>query len=220
MPLPIGRRWWQALFHKSPAPVLVVVEGAHDATFLRHVSRILSSADPELPNLDEWQADGRCLFLPVGGGDAVGWTDRLTFLGLAAFHLYDRELPPTSDVRGARVASLNRRSRSRAFLTRKRALENYLHPQAVREALGIAITIEDDTAVAETTARAVHDRDHPERRWDSLPYRTAKRRRERTKRLLNTQAAGRMTADLLAERDPPGEIAGWLAAITALAATR
>ena len=218
MPLSIGRRWWNTLFKKSPAPVLLVVEGAHDATFLKHVSRILSLHDPDLPNLGDWEADGRCLFLPVGGGDAAGWTDRLAFLRLAEFHLYDRELPPTSELRRARVERLNRHPRRRAFETCKRALENYLHPQAVGEALGIELTIHDDTAVAEMTARAIHDRDHPERPWDSLPYRSAKRRRERAKRLLNTQAVERMTAELLAKRDPQGEIAGWLETIAALAA--
>jgi hypothetical protein len=53
--------------------------------------------------------------------------------------------------------------------------------------------------------------------WELLPLRARKRYRNHVKRWLNTRAVDRMTANRLAERDPDGEVRGWLATIAELA---
>ena len=54
--------------------------------------------------------------------------------------------------------------------------------------------------------------------WQTLPYRARQRLIFRTKRRLNTLAADQMTAELLAQRDPTGEVLGWFHAIHELLA--
>ena len=68
------------------------------------------------------------------------------------------------------------------------------------------VDIHDDSPVAELVVRA-----HPEWGvvWPNLSYRARQRLIYRTKRRLNTEVVGRMTATLLAERDPAGEVVGW-----------
>ncbi|MEK6233786.1 MAG: hypothetical protein N2C14_03655, partial [Planctomycetales bacterium] len=62
----------------------------------------------------------------------------------------------------------------------------------------------------------LHQRRDREFAWEDLDRRTRKRLRNRAKRWLNAEAAGRMTPELLAERDPEGEVRGWLAVIAKL----
>jgi hypothetical protein len=136
------RAWWPGRPPpRSPSappaqPVLIVVEGANDILFLKNISSILSRGDPSLPDLLTWELDGRCLFLPTGG-DVARWTLRLAGLQLPQLHVYDRESGAVTDSRRAHVALLNLRPDTRAYLTSKLALENYLHSAAVRDALAI-----------------------------------------------------------------------------------
>ena len=101
------------------------------------------------------------------------------------------------------------------MLTRKRAIENYLHPLAIREALEIDVTFGDFEDVAEIVARATL-RSRGNSRWDEIPGRGQRKLRERAKLRLHRHAVPRMTPVLLAERDPDGEVKGWLTAIARL----
>ena len=134
----------------SARPVLVLVEGVHDVEFLSRISTIMHREDPRLPDLPALSTQGQLIFLPVGGGgDLEPWIRRLAALGLPEVHIYDRELPPLTELRERTVAAINLRPRCRAFLTHKRNLENYLHAEAVRDATGITIAITDHISVAE-----------------------------------------------------------------------
>jgi hypothetical protein len=193
--------------------LLIVVEGQHDMAFLRGVSKILHSADSRLPDLDELDRMGAIVILPVGGGDILSWAVRLAALGLPEFHLFDRELPPTTELRQQATKLVNQRPNCRAYLTQKRALENYLHPRAVKEVSSLDLTFGDDDDVANLVARLCFERQDHELTWQELPGRAKKRCRETTKRWLNRQVVERMTPALLDERDPAGEVKGWLKAI-------
>jgi hypothetical protein len=170
--------------------------------------RALEAGLPDLPSLVE---QGRVIFLPAGGGDLAAWTRRLAPLGCGEFHLYDREQSPETELRCQIVAEVNQRPHCRAYHTRKRSLENYLHPQAVAAASGVTIEIADDTPVAEAVVQA-QDPDL----WPTLSYRARQRAICRMKRRLNTLAVDQMTPELLAERDPAGEVRGWFRAIQQL----
>ena len=53
--------------------------------------------------------------------------------------------------------------------------------------------------------------------WESLSRRARRRLRDKAKKWLNREAVDRMTPERLAERDPAGEVIGWLRTIAELA---
>ena len=197
--------------------IFVVVEGQNDIEFLRRISRILHDEVPTLPDLGEMERQRELIFLPSGGGDTRPWTFRLAGLGCPAFYLYDRDVPPATEARQQAAEMVNWRPNCRAVLTRKRALENYLDPQAILEASGIRIEFSDDDHVADLVARHSYERSPKPLPWQELPARTRKRRRDKAKQWLNTRAVECMTPQRLKQRDPDGEVQSWLMTIATLA---
>ena len=197
--------------------VLLVVEGLYDIRFLRRISATLHAGQPEVPNLANLEARQELIFVPIGGGDLAAWSHRLAGLGLPEFHLYDREAPPETAARQRAADRVNQRAGCRAALTGKRNLENYLHPAAIRQAHGIELSYGSQDDVADLAARVCYAARFASLPWDRLPARLRRRLRCRAKLWLNTYAAAAMTPDLLAQRDPDGEVAGWLRTIAELA---
>jgi hypothetical protein len=70
--------------------VLVGVEGPTDVEFMKHISRIFHSADPDIPDLS---SDPRVAFIVLGGGTLRDWVNNhyLKNLGIPQVHLYDRD---------------------------------------------------------------------------------------------------------------------------------
>jgi len=198
-------------------PLLILLEGSNDLEFLVRLAARLRPDLPHLPDLRQWQAEGRIVLVPLGGGDPASWPDRLRALGHPEFHLYDREQQPETDVRQQAVAKVNARPGCRAALTAKRSLENYLHPVAIRAAGGGDLAFGDDDPVSLLLARRWYGEQAPEVPWGALARRAQRRLAARAKRWLNTAAVMQMTADLLAMRDPTGELLGWLQTIAELA---
>ena len=194
-------------------PLLIVLEGANDIAFLVRLSERLRIDLPHVPDLRPLQLEGRIALLPVGGGDSASWPHRFQALGCSKFHLYDREQLPETDNRRRTIATVNSRHGCRGFLTSKRSLENYLHPQAIVAAGGGDIAYADDEPVCLRLARSWYETNPACPAWDSLPRRTQRRLAGHAKRWLNTAAVEQMTAALLAERDPQGELIGWLMVI-------
>lgn len=193
--------------------LLFIVEGTNDVEFLRRISLILHARDSSLPNLATMESQGQLIFVPVGGGRISAWADRLAPLARPEFHLYDHELPPETDHRRDAAAAVNRRPGCRAVLTRKRSLENYLHPAAISAAAGIEVEFDDFDCVAAIVAKKLYQRRPGERPWELHSQRARSRMTHRAKHWLNTEAVARMTADLLSQRDPEGEVISWFAEI-------
>lgn len=200
-------------------PVLVLVEWRHDAEFLRRASAILYLANKRLPDLGALERRGQITFLPLGGGDLLGWAYRLAGVGRAEFHLYDREDSPATELRYQVAQIVNQRPNCRAFVTSKRSLENYLDPRAVFAVSGIQVAFDDNDDVADLVAERQYLDRNPQCRWAELPPRSRRRRRNRVKGWLNSSAVDHMTAQQFAERDPAGEIRQWLSAIAELVAS-
>lgn len=123
--------------------------------------------------------------------------------------------------RGARpdrtaVSMPPKRAGCKAVLTAKRCLENYLHPEAIRNAGQIDVKFDDFDCVAELTARELAEQRLLDLVWQLQARRSHHRMANRAKRWLNTIAADHMTADLLNERDPQGEIRSWLDSLSTL----
>ena len=212
----VGHPTGHPLVQRPRHPLLCVVEGRHDVEFLRRLSATLALFDPTLPDLGRLECEGHLVFIPIGGGDVLSWSERFAPLGCPEFHLYDRELPPETEVRRTATARVNARAHCRAFLTTKRSLENYLHPLAILHAGGSSLEFDDDDAVAAGVARASFEAHCTTNDWNLLSRRARARFTNRAKRWLNTDAVEYQTPELLAERDPQGELLCWLRAIAAL----
>ncbi len=189
--------------------LLLVVEGVNDIEFLRRISILLHHSDKSLPNLSELESCGQLIFIPFGGGHVRAWSDRLAPLNLPEFHLYDHELPPETEYRQEAADCVSQRDYSFAVLTRKRSLENYLHPQAVEVAGGFPISFDDFDCVAEITAKRLYQQGVIDKPWELQSQRARSRMSNRAKRWLNTIAVEHMTPEMLQERDPDGELIGW-----------
>lgn len=159
---------------------------------------------------------GELIFVPFGGGHVRAWAERLAPLARPEFHLYDHELPPETELRQQAAETVSQRSRCQAVLTKKRCLENYLHPDAIHAASDIRIEFDDFDCVAELTARELYRQRPGEIAWQLQARRSQSRMANRAKRWLNTKAVERMTPAMLAEQDRDGEITSWMLAINEL----
>jgi hypothetical protein len=74
-----------------------------------------------------------------------------------------------------------------------------------------------DDDVADLVAEQRFLLQHPDGGWHELPARARRRIRNRAKTWLNTLAVDRTTAARFVERDPVGEINGWLETIAEMA---
>jgi hypothetical protein len=197
----------------------VVTEGGNDITFLKVLSGMLHRDDIRLPDLATLDRQGTLVFIPAGGTSFLEWTHRLQGLGLPEFHLYDSEAPPLTAERELAVAKVNSRPNCLAQLTQKRSAENYLHPAAIWEARGIDVEVTDSMDVPDTVASQIFE-SQVDVLWEEIPSRGRRRLRNRAKLWLNSAAAMRMTPERLDERDPRGDVRGWLSAIAWLLGPR
>jgi hypothetical protein len=197
-------------------PLLFFVEGLHDAEFLKRISLILQKVDSRLPDLSQSEKTQELIFIPTGGNPAC-WITRLSALRLPEVHLIDGESPPTTQTRQQVAAEINERMSCRAFVTQHRSLENYLHPAAIDDAIGLRVEFSGTEDIPALVARGMHQASNVKMPWEQLSPRAHKLAADRAKKLLNTAAVSKMTPERLAERDPQGELISWLRAIAELA---
>lgn len=176
----------------------VCVEGPTDVQFFRRVSRLVREVDDSLPDLAN---DARVAVIPLGGSTLKDWVNQqyLRQLGKPEAHVYDRD---KAGAYQAYVDKVNERGDgSWATLTSKREIENYLHPEAIREVLEAEVEVTDDNDVeqdlADLLGKGKVDR-RPLKRW------------------LAEEAMDSMTVDRLRERGGLDEIVDWFRRIGAL----
>jgi putative ATP-dependent endonuclease of the OLD family len=186
--------------------VLVCVEGPHDVKFLKNINRVLLSADPQVIDIAN---DPRVALVVLGGSSLLEWVNQhyLRNLSLPEIHLYDRDVmgaDGTYKYEAAKDAVNARTDGSRGYLTEKRELENYLHIDAINEALlphsaaAIGFNLTDECDVEAEIFAATG-----QRRFD----------RKHVKHWLNEEAASRMTLARLRQRNADVEVLGWFAEI-------
>lgn len=185
------------------ARVIVCVEGPHDIRFLKRIGRLLKAAGGTLPDLD---SDPRIAMILLGGSTLQEWVNEhfLRNVGLPEVHIYDRDvLKPGAQYKYQQAANeVNARGDgSKAFLTQKREMENYLHSDAVAEAFQghvpapVVVAITDENDVEADVSVAIGQ---------------GKVNRRSMKHWLNDDAASRMTVARLEARGGKEEIASWL----------
>ena len=182
--------------------VLVCVEGPGDVLALRALSNALNLGGDAVINLS---SDQRVAFVPLGGGTLTQWVAEryLKGFGRPEFHIYDNDV---AKYQRAASAVNARTDGSAARLTDRREMENYLHPDAIKEALDVVVTFDPTDNVPELIANEI--RKNPDRR--QLNVSTVKRK-------LASDAFPKMTKELIDLSDPAGEVKSWLAAIEAIA---
>lgn len=191
----------------SKIKVLLCVEGPTDVSALKCLSRGLHLGDATIPDLG---CDGRVAFIVLGGSTLQHWVTEhyLKELGRPEVHIYDSDVATY----GASVAAVNQRTDgSWALQTSKYEIENYLHADAIQEAFGVTFVVPDQQDAAGKAVPALLSAALFEANPVGNPISdsTAK------KRLANL-AFPRMTAARLQQRDPAGEVEGWLRKIGAM----
>ena len=220
-------------FRGTQLRVAVLVEGKNDIDALRSMAMVLASAG-EIVQLDESQ-----IFWTIGGGDTTlkDWVERRYLEKLNV----DQVIIQDSD-RSAAAVPLNPgkiswlqatavRPRIRAFLTQKRNMDNYVHPEvfsrmtagqlALRPGLDLDyVKMADELGVSLTAARAAglnfRPTDH-----DGNPISATGS--AACKRIISSFFMRNMTADELRQRatytndagQPVHEVLEWFNAITA-----
>ena len=185
------------VYPDSRAKVLVCVEGPNDISFLKNMGSLLLGAG--VANIPDMENDPRIIFIPMGGHTLKDWVNQhyLKNLGKPEVHIYDRDISTPPQYQD-QVNTVNSRiDGSIAFMTNKREMENYLHPDAINAVFNIKISITDINDVPQDVAKATQ-------------YNESK-----AKKKINTLATKQMTLAMLNQRDPQGEVISWFKSIYA-----
>jgi hypothetical protein len=123
--------------------VAVLVEGKNDIDALRSMAMVLAGAG-EVPPLDE-----AAIFWTIGGGDhtLLDWIERryLDKLGIHQIIIQDSDRSaaavPLSLEKAQWLQNMQGFANVTAFLTRKRCMDNYLHPDVIARTTAGALTL-------------------------------------------------------------------------------
>ena len=196
--------------------LFIGVEGKHDISFLKGLSRVLRNAGQAVPDLEAKEVSGEIIFFPFGGSNLALWSSRLSPLNRPEYHICDRDnQPPAHPKYHDHVTAVNGRAGCTAISTNKREMENYLHPDSVRECyaahnihLHLPPVFGDFDDVPEIVARAVHAATTAGAAWPADPD-TQRQKIGKAKSHLNVGAVGQMTLARLRQTDQQEEVLGW-----------
>ncbi|HPR65272.1 MAG TPA: ATP-binding protein [Thermoanaerobaculia bacterium] len=190
------------------------VEGRHDINFLRAISRILHAAGENILDLGCEEDLGRLVFVPLGGSSLDLWVSRLKGFNRPEFYLMDRDnQPPDKPKYHTIAAELAQRENCTVWITERKELENYLHPQVINsdysDYAGKGADFED---VPMLFAQAVHETSERGVPWADVcsDVKKLSKKESNAKRRLNSEYVAKMTPDLLTEIDTQNELRKWL----------
>ncbi|GAB9214408.1 ATP-binding protein [Bradyrhizobium diazoefficiens] len=197
--------------------LFVGVEGKHDITFLKGMSKVLRREGVDVPDIEALEVSGELIFFPFGGNNLALWTNRLQALNRPELHIYDRDnVPPLRGKYDDFADQVNARPGCLAVTTSKREMENFLHQDAILEAyetegvnINFGAPFADFDDVPTLVAQAVHaaTADAP---WPADAPKKCNKKVGQAKTLLNTKAVTKMSQARLAQSDPANEVIGWL----------
>lgn len=184
--------------------VIICVEGPNDVDAMRGLSTALHQENPD--EFIDLATDPRVIIVPQGGGTLAQWVSSQYLRGFnrPEFHLFDR------DDDGKYQSAVNevnsRGDGSVAALTVRREIENYIHPSLLNEAIGVTIEITATTDVPKELSEKTKATEGVADMGES-----------RVKRTLADTAFPSMTASLIDQIDPDGEVRGWFRTIANMA---
>ena len=183
------------VYPDSRASVLVCVEGPNDINFLKNIGKVY--LDHGVPKVPDMINDPRIVFIPMGGHTLKDWVNNnyLKILKKPEVHIYDRDITTPPQYQKECDAVNARNDGSIAFMTTKREMENYLHPDAIQAVFGVVIVIADTTDVPTVVSAATR-------------YNESK-----AKKKINKFATEKMSYQMLTASDAGGETLTWFNAI-------
>ena len=164
---------------------------------------MLRTEDNTLPDLAN---NDHIMMIPLGGSLLIDWVTKnhLKKLKIPEVHIYDRDLGEEYFEYAQMVN--DRDDQSRAFITNKREIENYLHPNAIQNVFNviqqnhnISVAFSDTDDVEAIVKEALGGQHRIGRR----PL----------KDWLANEVVSAMTLPMLEERGGKDEISSWLKAI-------
>ncbi|WP_243402256.1 ATP-binding protein, partial [Lelliottia aquatilis] len=180
--------------------LLFCVEGPTDVVAFKALSKALHAEDNTLPDLDN---DERVAFIVLGGGTLKHWVNEnyLRALNRREIHIYDRDVPAYAEA----VNAVNARGNGCwAAQTLKHEVESYLHPDAIHDAFGVTIAVTDHPVAGKATPKVFAEAYSLAQHFDGVMKDNAAKAR------LAERAFPLMTAALIHQRDPEGEVVGWM----------
>jgi len=196
--------------------VFVGVEGWNDIQFLCHISERLAADDESIPDLGALEREDTLIFFPLGGSNLALWKSRLVGLHRPEVYVVDRDTePPALPKNHALIQEMRARPNDcKVFVTSKREMENYLHPDAIKAVRPeVDISFGDFDDVPLLVAQTVHEASESQALWEEVDSRKKEEKIRKAKRWLNVEAVCKMSPELLEERDPCGDIRTWLSTI-------
>ncbi|MCP4326807.1 MAG: ATP-binding protein [Alteromonadales bacterium] len=188
----------------SRVKVLVCVEGPTDVTAIKALSEALHIEDNTVPNLN---VDDRVAFIVLGGGNLTHWVNNnyLCGLGKPEVHIYDADVRSYLDS----AAEVNKRTDgSKGFITQKHEIESYLHTDAIKAAFSVDVEVTDHpNAEGKATPKVFAEVYSIAQGYDGVM------KDNNAKIRLSSKAFPLMTAEMIHERDPNGEVKEWLKTI-------
>jgi putative ATP-dependent endonuclease of the OLD family len=190
------------------------VEGRHDPVFLKKISKILCNAGEDVPDLEQAENDGFLVFLPMGGSNLDLWTSRINGLNRPCFYLFDRDNePPLPPKYEKHAEEFRKQSNTTVWITGKREIENYLHPDAIRKINpDYKGTVNDFDDIPKLYAESEHKKNPSAKPWPEVlsDQELLKKKESAAKRRLNNEVVDHMTPELLTAIDSKNEIRTWL----------
>lgn len=183
--------------------VIVCVEGPTDVAAITALGKCIHENNPSVVDVE---GDSRVLLISLGGSTLEAWVNRdyLRKLRLPEVHIYDSDVNRYEKS----VRNVNARANgSWATQTKKYEIENYLHPQVIRDLYGVNVD----------TNQEKFPEAFAEKLQESNPTQYKKRPNSNTAKRLLSSAFEKMTWDYLKETDPEGEVLRWFEKITELA---
>lgn len=194
------------------------VEGVHDINFLCGISHVLLGCGEDYVDLEDLEERGSVVLLPLGGSSLAAWVSKLAPLNRPEVHIFDRdagsdEEPKCRDI----LSEYNSQENCTAFVTGKREMENYIHPDAIKTALGIEVSVGDSDDVYANVLEKVRDASEGgvSCSFEGCIGKRRTVRKDSIKFHLNYCCVRMMTPEMLDERDPDGEVRNWLTTIGA-----
>lgn len=192
--------------------MFIGVEGKHDIPFFKNLSIVLINSGYDVPNLEQLEIDGKLIFTPLGGSALALWCSRLSNLNRPEFHIYDRDFQPSQPAKYQQfVDEVNQRPGCFACSTNKREAENYIHIDAINEALlenGINLRLpeqfDDFDDIPTRLSVAVNTVVPPSNKWGQ----------GRAKEFIANSAIKKMNRERFEQMGSVEEIIGWFNTIS------
>lgn len=188
----------------SRVKLICCVEGPTDVNAIKALSHALHLHDPTIPDLS---VDDRVAFVVLGGGNLKHWVNNnyLKGFGRPELHIYDADVPHYAGV----IDQVNKRGDgSVGFITRKYEIESYLHSDAIKAAFGVDVEVTDHpNGDGKATPRVFAEIYSKARGYDGVM------KDNNSKIRLSEKAFPLMTAGMIAERDPDGEVKEWFTTV-------